>query len=192
MEAPGPVPRRHDPEREAAELRARLAGLQAADCCSGRLLQHAALKHNVAVAQGELQARVLQRKAGQVGGCCAGGRRVGGAACCRSSAADAQDSPLSPCIAPCSLQRDRALGLAAAHAVLDLAKNRVDLHRWRQRTALLKVRLSSAAEDVERYRRLGAGRGAGRTAGGAAACAGGGGGARRRGDGAAGSHDGQQ
>lgn len=51
-----------------------------------------------------------------------------------------------------SLQRERALALAAAHLDLDLAKNRVDLHRWRQRTALLKVRLSSAHEDVERYR----------------------------------------
>lgn len=44
------------------------------------------------------------------------------------------------------------LSLTAAHLDLDLAKNRVDLHRWRQRTALLKVRLSSAHEDVERYR----------------------------------------
>ena len=52
-------------------------------------------------------------------------------------------------------QRERALSLAAAQAGLDLAKNRVDLHRWRQRTALLKVRLSSAHEDVDRYRRAG-------------------------------------
>jgi hypothetical protein len=53
------------------------------------------------------------------------------------------------------LQKQRALGRQAALADLDLAKSRVDLHRWRQRTALLKVRLSSAHEDVERYRRLG-------------------------------------
>lgn len=44
---------------------------------------------------------------------------------------------------------------AAAQAELDAAKTRVDLHRWRQRTALLKVRLSSAHEDVDRYRRMG-------------------------------------
>lgn len=42
-----------------------------------------------------------------------------------------------------------------AQANLDAAKTRVDLHRWRQRTALLKVRLSSAHEDVDRYRRVG-------------------------------------
>ncbi|EFN59189.1 expressed protein, partial [Chlorella variabilis] len=43
----------------------------------------------------------------------------------------------------------------SAQLSVDLAKNRVDLHRWRQRTALLKVRLSSAHEDVDRYRRMG-------------------------------------
>ena len=53
------------------------------------------------------------------------------------------------------MQREHALSLAATQAGLDLAKNRVDLHRWRQRTALLKVRLSSAHEDVDRYRRVG-------------------------------------
>lgn len=55
-----------------------------------------------------------------------------------------------------SLQRERTLSLSAARLDVDLAKNRVDLHRWRQRTALLKVRLSSAHEDVDRYRRLAA------------------------------------
>lgn len=36
----------------------------------------------------------------------------------------------------------------------DLAKSKVDLHRWRQRTALLKVQLTSAQEDVDRYHRM--------------------------------------
>ena len=60
-----------------------------------------------------------------------------------------------PCTSQPPPQREHALSLAATQAGLDLAKNRVDLHRWRQRTALLKVRLSSAHEDVDRYRRMG-------------------------------------
>lgn len=55
-----------------------------------------------------------------------------------------------------SIQLECGLALGAAKLDHDLAKNRVDLHRWRQRTALLKVRLSSAHEDVARYRRMAA------------------------------------
>jgi chromosome segregation ATPase len=58
------------------------------------------------------------------------------------------------CVYRC-LQKEAVLGRCAAELGVDLAKNRVDLHRWRQRTALLKVRLSSAQEDVDRYRRMG-------------------------------------
>eukprot|EP00887_Chlorella_sp_A99_P005807 scaffold1.g5807.t1 len=50
------------------------------------------------------------------------------------------------------LQAQQARRIAALEC--DLAKSKVDLHRWRQRTALLKVRLSSVQEDVERYQRV--------------------------------------
>lgn len=41
-----------------------------------------------------------------------------------------------------------------AERELDLSKSKVDLLRWRQRAALLKMQLSSAEEDVKRYQRV--------------------------------------
>lgn len=147
-------------ERRLAEQRALVAGLQAGRALDAQIQGHLATKANVARAQADLEAQRLQRGAVQVR------RRRSAAAvpACRSSCSRLSAPPLAshgaplptiPCTPQPPPQREHALSLAATQVGLDLAKNRVDLHRWRQRTALLKVRLSSAHEDVDRYRRMG-------------------------------------
>ena len=149
-------------ERRLAEQEALVAGLQAGRALDARIQGHLATKLNVAHAQADLEAQRLQRGAAQVR------RGAAPAAVPAWPAARAVPGCLPVCLParPPSLtthtpqlqpplQREHALSLAATQAGLDLAKNRVDLHRWRQRTALLKVRLSSAHEDVDRYRRTG-------------------------------------
>jgi hypothetical protein len=62
-------------------------------------------------------------------------------------------SPSLPSSLP---QHSNAANIAVATLEFELSKSRVDMHRWRQRTALLKVKLSAAEEDLESHRRMGA------------------------------------
>jgi hypothetical protein len=56
----------------------------------------------------------------------------------------------------CRSQDKAALSRAVVAREFELTKSKVDLLRWRQRSALLKVQLSSTEEDVQRYQRVGA------------------------------------
>lgn len=150
--------------RREAELEARLSGLQAGSALDARLHDLLASKLNAGREAAALEAQRLHRGAAQVrrrrpaqlptGSC-----RLRSFPACPTSwsitPAALQQPTDRPTPRPPPTQRERALGHAAAQAELDAAKARVDLHRWRQRTALLKVRLSSAHEDVDRYRRMG-------------------------------------
>ncbi|KAK2079025.1 hypothetical protein QBZ16_002715 [Prototheca wickerhamii] len=52
---------------------------------------------------------------------------------------------------------DKALGVADTKSALlsfQLSRSKIDIYRWRQRSALLKVRQSSAREDADRAERL--------------------------------------
>lgn len=150
-EPPTDNAQRNEYERLVAEREAALSGLEEKESLNSRLLDLAAMKQSCVQKQHALELHRRQRHAEEVGS---------DLACRRLSTTTAHVRFHLTCRACCAWplprceQVQRGTQRQAAQLSVDLVKNRVDLHRWRQRTALLKVRLSSAQEDVERFRRM--------------------------------------